>query len=75
LKTRYQARRESDALRPEAERLVEQLLRETNDPDKVVEALRSTRVPNEALRHAGLRAMLRRAQRNEAAPADSDDQR
>src|SRR5262249_28181513 len=44
LRTRYQARREAAALRPEAERLVEQLWREKADPAGVVEALRGDRV-------------------------------
>src|SRR5207344_3233992 len=41
LKTRYQARREAAALRPEAERLVERLWREKDDPAQVVGTLRS----------------------------------
>jgi WD40 repeat protein len=61
LKARYQARREAAVLRPEAERLVEQLWLEKNDPAEVVEALRAGRVPSEALRQAALRAVLRRA--------------
>jgi WD40 repeat protein len=61
LRTRYLARREAEALRPEAERLVEHLWREKNDPAKVVQALRSDRVPSEALRQAALRAVLRRS--------------
>src|SRR4029077_13451985 len=39
LRARYQARREAAALRPEAERLVEQLWLQKNDPAAVVEAL------------------------------------
>jgi WD40 repeat protein len=70
LKTRYDARRQAEALRPEAERLVEQLWREKNDSAKVVEALRADRGPSEALRHAALRAVLRRAQPPEAAPGN-----
>jgi len=62
LKTRYQARREAAALRPEAERLVEQLWRVKNDPAEVVAALRADRVLSEELRQAALRALLRRAQ-------------
>ena len=38
LKTRYQAHREAEALRPEAERLVERLWRQKNDPAEVVDA-------------------------------------
>jgi WD40 repeat protein len=67
LRTRYQARREAAALRPEAERLVEQLWREKNDPAEVVAALRTDRMPSEALRQAALRAVLRRARPPEAA--------
>jgi WD40 repeat protein len=73
LKTRYDARREAAALRPEAERLVEQLWREKNDPAKVVEALRADRALSEALRHAALRAVLRRAQPPKAAPGNPHD--
>ena len=73
LKTRYQARREAAALRPEAERLVEQLWREKNDPAKVVEALRADQALSEALRQAAMRAVLRRVQPQEAAPANPHD--
>jgi WD40 repeat protein/serine/threonine protein kinase len=62
LKTRYQARREAAALRPEAERLVEQLWRQKADPAAVVTALRADHALNEPLRHAALREVLRRAQ-------------
>ena len=61
LKTRYQARREAEALRPEAERLVETLWRAKNDPAGVVEALRADGSLSEPLRHAALREVLRRA--------------
>jgi WD40 repeat protein len=73
LKIRYQARREADALRPEAERLVEPLWREKNDPAEVVEALRADRVPSEALRQAALRAVLRRARPPEDDPDNPQD--
>jgi hypothetical protein len=73
LKTRYQARREAAALRPEAERLVEQLWREKNDPAAVVASLRADQALSEALRQAALRAVLRRAQPPEAAPAKPQD--
>jgi WD40 repeat protein len=63
LKARYQARREAAALRPEAERLVEQLLRDKkNDPAAVVEALRADPALREPVRKAALRAVLRRVQ-------------
>ncbi len=68
LKERYQARREAEALRPEAERLVEQLWCQKNAPPEVVAALRTDRVPSEALRQAALRAVLRRTQPPETAP-------
>ena len=68
LKARYQARREAEALRPEAERLVESLWRQKNDPAEVVEALRADRALSEPLRQAALRAVLRRVLPPEAAP-------
>jgi len=61
LKRRYQARREAAALRPEAERLVEQLWRQKKDPTEVVEAVRADQALSEPLREAALRAVLRRA--------------
>jgi hypothetical protein len=72
LRTRYQARREAAALRREAERLVEQLWREKNDP-KVVEALRADQALSESLRQTALRAVQRRAQPQEAALANPHD--
>jgi WD40 repeat protein len=68
LKDRYHARREATVLRPEADRLVERLWRESNDWAAVVEALRADRVPSEALRRAALRAVMRRAQPPETVP-------
>jgi hypothetical protein len=73
LKTRYQVPREAAALRPQAERLVEALWREKNDPAEVVAALRADRMPSEALRQAALRAVLRRARPPEATPSTSHD--
>lgn len=73
LKTRYAARREAVALRPEAERLVEQLWRQKNDPDQVAEALRADGALSEPLRHAALRAVLRKALPPEAAPGNPND--
>jgi WD40 repeat protein len=60
LKARYQALRASESLRPEAERLVEQVWRQENDPAEVVKALRADRSLSEPLRQAALRAVLRR---------------
>jgi WD40 repeat protein/predicted Ser/Thr protein kinase len=65
LKTRYQARREAEALRPEAERLVEQLWRQKNDPAAVVGALRADATLTEPRCHAALRALLRKARPRE----------
>jgi WD40 repeat protein/tRNA A-37 threonylcarbamoyl transferase component Bud32 len=70
LKTRYQARREAASLRPEAERLVEQLSQQKKDP---AAALRADATLSEPLRQAALRALLRRAQPAEAAPAHPPD--
>jgi eukaryotic-like serine/threonine-protein kinase len=61
LKVRYQARREADALRPEAEQLVESLWWQKNDPAAVVDAIRDDRVLSEPLRQAAEVAVLRRA--------------
>jgi WD40 repeat protein len=60
LAQRSQARREAESLRPEADRLVERLFRERKEPADVVAALRADRSLTEALRHAALRAVLRR---------------
>jgi hypothetical protein len=73
LKTRNHARREAAALRPKAERLVEQLWRQKNDPAAIVEALRADGALTEPLRHAALRAALRRALPPEAAPGNPHD--
>jgi hypothetical protein len=74
LRTRYQARREAAALRPEAERLVEQLWQQKkNDPAVVVEALQADPALSEPLRQAALRAVLRRSRPAEAAPGHPPD--
>ena len=70
LKTRNDARRAAAALRPEAERLVEQLWRQKKDPAEIVEALRADQALSEALRQAALRALLRKAQPPETVPGD-----
>jgi WD40 repeat protein len=67
LRTRYQARREAETLRPEAERLVEQLWRQKKNPDEVVEAIQADQALGEALGHSALRAVLRKAMPPEAA--------
>jgi hypothetical protein len=71
LKARYDARREAEALQPEAERLVGRLWREKNGPAEVVEALRSELTLSEPLCQAALRAVLRRTWLPEAAPGDA----
>jgi eukaryotic-like serine/threonine-protein kinase len=68
LKTRYHARREAEALRPEAEGMVESLWQQKTDPAEIVEALRADRVLSGPLREAALRAVLRRAIPPETAP-------
>jgi WD40 repeat protein/serine/threonine protein kinase len=73
LKKRYDARREAASLRPEAQRLVEQLWRQKNDPAAVVDALRADGALTEPLRHAALREVLRKTQPPEAAPGNPDD--
>jgi WD40 repeat protein len=69
-KTRYQARRAAEALRPEAERLVEGLWGQKKDPSEVVESVRADQALSEPLRQAALRAVLRRAVPPEAAPSN-----
>jgi WD40 repeat protein len=68
LRTRYQARRQAEAVRPDAERLVEPLWREKNDPAQVVKALRNDRALGKPLRHAALRDVLRRSAPPESVP-------
>jgi hypothetical protein len=58
LRNRYQARRQAEALRPEAERLVEKLLHEKKDAAEVAAAIRANRSLSEPQRHAALRALL-----------------
>ena len=61
VRKRYQARRAAEALRPDAERLVEELFREKKDSAEVVAAVRADRSLGEPRRHAALRAVLRRS--------------
>ena len=60
----------TEALRPEAERLVESLWRAKTDAAGVVDALRADRALDEPLRQAALRAVLRRALPPDAAPGN-----
>ena len=62
LKTRYQARREAAALRPEAQRLVARLFDELRAPAEVVARLRADQSLSDKMRRAALRAVLRRGQ-------------
>jgi WD40 repeat protein/predicted Ser/Thr protein kinase len=71
LRERYDARREAEAMRPEAERLVESLWKQKNDPAEIAAALRADQALSEPLRHAALRAVLRRAAPQKAA-ADTE---
>jgi WD40 repeat protein len=73
LRARYKARHEAAARRPEAERLVEQLWRLNNNPDDVVAAIRADGALTEPLRHAALRAVLRRSQAADAAQRNQPD--
>lgn len=73
LKTRYQARRAAAGLRPEAERLVDRLWSEKNDPAQVVKALQADQALGETLQHAAVRAVLRRPQPPAAASAKPPD--
>jgi WD40 repeat protein len=61
LKVRYQARREAEALRPEAERLVQALWRQKKDPAEIIETLQADPALSEPLRHAARLEVLRRA--------------
>jgi WD40 repeat protein/predicted Ser/Thr protein kinase len=73
LKKRNDARREAAALKPEAERLVEQLWRQKNAWAAVVDALRADRSLSEAQRHAALRVVLRRSAPQVETKPKSDD--
>jgi eukaryotic-like serine/threonine-protein kinase len=70
LKTRNQARREAEELRPAAERLVERLWREKKNLTKVAEAVRAEEAISDAQRHAALRAVQRRAPTSEGRRED-----
>jgi WD40 repeat protein len=61
LKVRHQARREAEALRPEAERLVERLWQQKPDPAEIIETLRADPALSGQERHAAQLAVLRRA--------------
>jgi WD40 repeat protein/predicted Ser/Thr protein kinase len=58
LRERYRARRQAEALRPAAERLVQKLLGRKKDAAAVAAAVRADRSLGEPLRQAALRAVL-----------------
>jgi WD40 repeat protein len=60
LAMRYQARRDAESLRPEAERLVMRLFEEKKGAAAVAAALRTDGVLGEPLRRAASRAVMRR---------------
>jgi hypothetical protein len=60
LPARYQARHEVEAARPEATRLVERLLAELGEPDRVAARLRTDVTLSDALRRAASQEILRR---------------
>jgi WD40 repeat protein len=61
LRVRHRARREADALRPDAERLVGRLLQEKKAPSEIVATLRDNAGLSEPMRQAALRALMRRS--------------
>jgi WD40 repeat protein len=63
LKARYRARRETEAARPEAERLVKRLFAELREPVPVFSRLRDDRSLSAPLRRAALQAVMRQASR------------
>jgi WD40 repeat protein/serine/threonine protein kinase len=59
LKARYRARREVEAARPEATRLVRRLLADLGEPGRVASRLRTDAALGDALRRAALQEVLR----------------
>jgi WD40 repeat protein len=64
LAKRYQARREAEVLRPEAERLIERLFAELREPVRVVARLRHEEDLSEPLLRAALQAVMRRGKQS-----------
>ena len=60
---RHQARREAEALRPEAERLVDRLFTDLYEPAQVVAHLRADTSLSNLMLHMALREVMRRSQR------------
>src|SRR5262249_45602013 len=63
LKARYRARRETEAARPEAERLVKRLFAERREPAPVFARLRDDGSLSAPLRRAALQAVMRQGSR------------
>ncbi len=61
---RQEARHEAEALRPDAERLVARLFGELREPSAVVARLRAENSLSDPMRHAAVRAVMRRGQRD-----------
>ena len=71
--THQKARREAEALRPEADRLVENLSQTRhNDSDAVVTAIREDRSLSERRRHAAFRAVMRRSATAARTPTETN---
>ncbi len=64
LGVRHQARRQAEALRPEAERLVARFFSELSDPTQVVARLRADASLSDLLCHMAVREVMRRGQQN-----------
>jgi eukaryotic-like serine/threonine-protein kinase len=60
LKERYQARRQAESLRPDAESLVSKLFQEMDDAAEVASTVRANHSLSEPMRQAAQRALLRR---------------
>jgi eukaryotic-like serine/threonine-protein kinase len=61
---RHQARRDAEALRPEAERLVARLFTELREPAEVVARLRADTSLSDLRRHMAVREVMRRSQQS-----------
>jgi hypothetical protein len=61
LRVRHRARREADAFRPDAERLVARLLEAKKTPSEIVATLRDDPGLSEPLRQAALRDLMQRS--------------
>jgi hypothetical protein len=59
---RHQARRQAEALRPDAERLVARLFSELREPAQVVARIRADTKLSDLVRHLAVREVMRRGQ-------------